>query len=233
MKTALKVIAVISAALMLFGLLTIARNAIFNRTGWLYNEYLCDLENSVYKDYGISAEDASRVLIRMMYYSTGRAGDLDETIVENGEEVPFFNERELSHMKDVRRLTKTVLWLGIISLGLGIAVPILLLCFKKRDAFRTFCAAFLIILGVLVVVMIALGIWASVDFDSFWAAFHVVFLDLESSTFDPAQSRMIRICPPELFADFIGRFAVYSAVLVGIAAVACAVYLVVTRKKHA
>lgn len=33
MKTALKVIAVISAALMLFGLLTIALNAIFNRTG--------------------------------------------------------------------------------------------------------------------------------------------------------------------------------------------------------
>ena len=233
MKTAVKIIAVIGAVLLLFGLLTAALNAIFNRTGWLYNEYLDRLENSVYNDYGITAEDASRVLGRMMYYSTGRADDLDVTIAENGEEVPFFNERELSHMRDVRKLTKTFMWLGIISLGMGIAIPITLKSFKKNDALRTFSKAFLIALGVLLVVIIALGIWIAVDFDSFWTMFHVVFLDLESSTFDPAESRMIRICPAELFADFIGRFAVYSALLVGIAAAACTVYLIVTRKKHA
>ncbi len=233
MKTAVKIIAVIGAVLLLFGLLAAALNAIFNRTGWLYKEYLYNLENTIYKEYDISAEDASRVLSRMMYYSTGRADDLDVTIVENGEEVPFFNEKELSHMRDVRKLTKTFMWLGIISLGMGTAIPITLKCFKKTDALRTFSKAFLIALGVLLVVIIALGIWIAVDFDSFWTMFHVVFLDLESSTFDPAQSRMIRICPPELFADFIGRFAVYSAALVGITAAACAVYLIVTRKKHA
>ena len=231
MKKTLKVLAAIAAVLLLFGLLTVALNRIFNETGWLCKEYLDDLDNEVYKDYGITAEDASRVLSRMMYYSTGRAKDLDVTIVENGEEVAFFNERELSHMRDVRALTKTILWMGAAALVTGIAVPIMLLIKKKNGALRTFCKAYLIALGVLALIILILGVWIAIDFDSFWTVFHIVFLDLESSTFDPAESRMIRICPAELFSDFIGNFALYAAVLVLIAAALCVWRLVRKDKK--
>lgn len=225
MKKLEKVGVIISAILLLFGLAFVAVNAIFNRTGWLYKEYRYELDNSVYEEYGISAEDASRVLSRMMYYSTGRADDLDETIVENGEEVSFFNERELSHMRDVRKLTKTILYMGIWSLGIGIAVPITLKSFKKKEELKLFAKAYLIALGAAVVIIIALAVWVIIDFDSFWTAFHVVFLDLESSTFDPATSRMIRICPAELFADFAGRLGSYAAILTGACGVACYLYL--------
>lgn len=232
MKKLAKIGAAVSAILLIFALLVAALNIIFNRTGWLYKEYLCDLNNSVEEYYGISAEDASRVLSRMMYYSIGRADDLDVTIVENGKEVPFFNERELSHMRDVRALATTVMWLGMISLLVSVTALILLLAFGQKDALRVFAKAFLITLGVLLVIMTALGIWATIDFDSFWRAFHVVFLDLESSTFDPAVSRMIRICPAELFSDFIGVFAFDAALLIGIAAAACVIILAATRKKR-
>ena len=53
----------------------------------------------------------------------------------------------------------------------------------------------------------------AIDFDSFWRAFHVVFLDLESSTFDPAESNMINICPAELFYDFIKQFAIIVGIV--------------------
>lgn len=233
MKKTLKITAAVAAVLLLFGLLTVALNRIFNDTGWLYKEYLSELDDQVRKEYGISAEDASRVLARMMYYSTGRAGDLDVTIVENGEEVAFFNERELSHMRDVRALTKTILWMGAVALLIGAAVPITLKIRKKGGALRTFCKAYLIALGVLALIILILGVWIAIDFDSFWTVFHIVFLDLESSTFDPATSRMIRICPAELFSDFIGVFAIYAAVLVLIAAALCAAYLAVARRKAA
>ncbi len=232
MKTLAKIMAVVSAILLIFALLVAALNIIFNRTGWLYKEYLCDLNNSVEEYYGISAEDASRVLSRMMYYSIGRADDLDVTIVENGKEVPFFNERELSHMRDVRALATTVMWLGMISLLISAITLVFLFAFGQREALKVFAKAFLITLGVLLVIMIALGVWATIDFDSFWRAFHVVFLDLESSTFDPAVSRMIRICPAELFSDFIGIFAFDAALLIGAAAAACVIILVATRKKR-
>lgn len=231
MKKTLKITASVAAVLLLFGLLTVALNRIINDTGWLYKEYLSELDDQVRKEYGISAEDASRVLSRMMYYSTGRADDLDVTIVENGEEVAFFNERELSHMRDVRALTKTILWMGALALLIGAAVPITLKLLKKNEALRTFCKAYLIALGVLLLIVLILGVWIAIDFDSFWTVFHIVFLDLESSTFDPAESRMIRICPAELFSDFIGIFAFYAAVLVLIAAALCVWRLIRKGKK--
>ena len=56
----------------------------------------------------------------------------------------------------------------------------------------------------------ALAIWAAVDFYSFWILFHAIFLDVPSSTFDPAESLMIRICVQQLFSDLILRIAVYT-----------------------
>ena len=233
MKALKKLLIIISSVLLLFGLAVVSLNAIFNRTGWLYKEYKDELP-FVESYYGISPEDASRVLSRMMYYATGRADELQTTIVENGEEVPFFNESEISHMIDVRRLTRTVMWLGLVSLSLGgIAVPVTLSSFKKKEALRTFAKAYLIAFGIAVLIVIALAVWIIIDFDSFWRMFHVVFLDLESSTFDPAVSRMIRICPAELFADFIGRMGVWTAFLDGGAAVLCVLYLIFSRKKNA
>lgn len=230
MKTITKIAAALSAILFVFALLVAALNIIFDRTGWLYKEY--DEKLTVERDYGISPADASRVLGRMMHYSTGRADDLDVTISENGEEVPFFNESELSHMRDVRALTRSVMKLGMAALIVSAAALVLLIVFRRTEALRVFAKTFLIALGALLVVIAALGVWIAVDFDSFWTVFHIVFLDLESSTFDPAVSRMIRICPAELFSDFIVRFAVYGAVFLGAAAVCFGVFLIASRKKH-
>ncbi len=230
MKSITKIIAALAAVLLLYGLVTVGVNAIFNRTAWLYREYSDKLDIERFS--GISAEDATRVLSRMMYYSIGRADDLDITIEEDGVEVSFFNESELSHMRDVRRLAKTILWTGGISLIISIGVVCALLMLKKHDALRTFSKAYLIALCVAAVIIIALAVWVAVDFDGFWVTFHIVFLDLESSTFDPATSRMIRICPAELFADFTGRLGGYVAALTGAVGIACALHLHLIKKQN-
>lgn len=229
MKVFKKILAVLAAIALLYGCLTIAVNRIFNETGWLYKEYLSELE--IEKNSGISAEDAERVLSRMMYYSIGRADDLDITIVENGEEVQFFNESELSHMRDVRKLARTILWTGAASLAFGLVVLAVFIIRKDRGTLRTMAKACLIAFIIALVIVIGLAIWVIVDFDSFWTMFHVVFLDLESSTFDPAESRMIRICPAELFADFTGNLGTYAAVFDGGLAALSVIYLAVTKKK--
>lgn len=68
------------------------------------------------------------------------------------------------------------------------------------------------LIGICVIAFIAavLAVWAAVDFYSFWILFHAVFLDVPSSTFDPAESLMIRICVQQLFSDLILRIAVYT-----------------------
>lgn len=218
-----------AAVLLLFALAVLAVFMIFNSTRWLYKEYRDELD--IERTEGILPADAARVLTRMMHYSTGRANDLDVTITENGKEVPFFNERELSHMRDVRRLTRTILFSGLAAFVISAAVLIALIVKKRRDALRVFAKAYLIALAAALVIVIALAVWVIVDFDSFWTMFHVVFLDLESSTFDPSESRMIRICPAELFADFTGKLGSYAAILTGAAGIACFLFLRKTKKK--
>lgn len=122
----------------------------------------------------------------------------------------FFNESELSHMKDVRALTVKVLNLGFAALIIGTVLLLFAFLVLMKGVFKPFSKAFLIALGVLLLIVIGLGIWMAVDFDSFWTAFHIVFLDLESSTFDPAVSNMIKICPAELFFDIIKHFALIA-----------------------
>ena len=69
-------------------------------------------------------------------------------------------------MRDVRRLAKTIMYLGACGLLIGVAVPVLFMCFKKNEARKAFAKAFLIALGVLLVLVIVLGIWIVIDFES-------------------------------------------------------------------
>lgn len=232
MKAFVKTVAVIAALLMLYGLAVVGVNAIFNRTGWLYREYAAELD--IENQTGITPEEASLVLTRMMYYAEGRDDDLDVMTQEYGETVPFFNESELSHMRDVRALTTGILRSGAICLILSVIVLILLMVFKQRAALRAFAKALLIAAGVAVVIIIALAIWILIDFDGFWTMFHKVFFARQGNwTFDPAESRMIRICPAGLFADFVGRLGTYVSILVGAAVIICVLYLIKTGRKPA
>ncbi|MBQ4166572.1 MAG: DUF1461 domain-containing protein [Clostridia bacterium] len=208
MKKLAKAAAVIAAVLLLFSLLTGALYRIFTDKDWVRKEYdRLDIRSQT----GWSSEYCTFVLTSMMDYSIKARDTLEDVYLPPDYDTePFFNESELSHMKDVRALTVTVMNLGLAALIIGSLLFVFAVVVLKNKVFIGFSKAFLIALGALLIVVIALGIWIAVDFDSFWTMFHVVFLDLESSTFDPAVSRMIRICPAELFSDFIKHFALIA-----------------------
>ena len=217
-----KILVVLAAVLLIFAVLAGGILKIFTDKVWVEKEYVrLDIESQT----GWSAHSCAYVLGAMMDYSIGRRDTLEDVpaVSGNGGAVGlrFFNESELSHMVDVRKLTRTVLTLGLVALIVGFALFTVGFIMGKKSALIAFSKAFIIALGVLVVVLIVLGIWMAIDFDSFWRMFHVVFLDLESSTFDPAVSNMIRICPAELFSDFIKHFALIVgiplAIMLGLA----------------
>lgn len=224
MKKLAKAAAVIAAILLLFSLLTGALYRIFTDKDWVRKEYdRLDIQSQT----GWSSEYCTFVLTSMMDYSIKARDTLEDVYLPPDYDTePFFNESELSHMKDVRSLTVTILDLGLAALIIGSLLFFFAFIVLKGDVFIAFSKAFLIALGALLIVVIALGIWIAVDFDSFWTMFHVVFLDLESSTFDPAVSRMIRICPAELFSDFIKHFALIAGLGLLIPVIASVLWMV-------
>ena len=201
---------------------------------WLRAEYE-KLDINSYT--GMSTNDMVRAFMQMVDYMQGDADSMHVTVTVNGEETEMYNEREISHMVDVRALYKKVMIGKGVVIGLA-ALALLAVVFVPRDAETrrellrfTAKAAIFAFVGILIF-LLALGLWAAVDFDSFWAAFHVVFLDLESSTFDPAVSRMIRICPAELFADMVLRIFIFGLGLGAATALAGALYLIISKRRE-
>ena len=194
---------------------------------WLKREY-DKLDINSYT--GMSTDDMIAAFMQMVHYMKGDADTMDVEVSVHGERMQMYNETERAHMVDVRNLYKNltvagyvVLALAIISLALALAVHRTKT--ERRSILRFFAKAALWSIAGVVGFLLALGAWAALDFNSFWAVFHIVFLDLESSTFDPTVSRMIQICPAELFFDMVLRIFLFAGGAMAAIAAVCGVYL--------
>lgn len=202
---------------------------------WLKREYT----KLGINDYtGMSTDDMIAAFMQMVGYMKGSEKTMDVLVSVNGERVQMYNESERAHMVDVRNLYKTltiakyaVIALAVVAL---VAAAVSHRTKSERREVLTFAAkaALWSIAGV-IGFLLALGAWALIDFGSFWSVFHIVFLDLESSTFDPSVSRMIRICPAELFLDMVIRIFAFACAVMAVIAAVCGVYLKKSKRAFA
>lgn len=195
---------------------------------WLRNEYL-KLDISEYS--GMSVDDMCSAFTTMVNFMTGESDSLSVKVECFGYEVEMYDDRETEHMYDVRELYLNVIRARtalLIFATIGIAVFILT---EKTDRFDRICRSFLNSLAVVVAVIALICAWAALDFSNFWIMFHAIFLNVEDSTFDPAISRMIRICPEKLFFDMVIRIFIIGLGVCGIIAGVMGVYLLIRRKK--
>lgn len=194
---------------------------------WLKREY-DKLDINSYT--GMNTDDMIAAFMQMVHYMKGDADTMDVEVSVHGERMQMYNETERAHMVDVRNLYKNLTIAGYIVLALAIiSLALALAAHRTKDERRSILrfsakAALWSIAGV-VGFLLALGAWAALDFNSFWAVFHIVFLDLESSTFDPAVSRMIQICPAELFFDMVLRIFLFAGGTMAAIAAVCGVYI--------
>lgn len=196
-------------------------------SGWYRAEYeKLDLSGET----GMSIDDMHSSIMLMVDYMKG-ADSMDIRVKINGVETDMFNQTEIAHMDDVQKLYGAVRTAGIILLALILAVFAAAFIIFKNEALVRLSKAYLICLAAFAVLVAALVIWLAVDFDSFWRLFHIIFLDLESSTFDPRVSRMIQICPAKLFEDmiiYIISLACAALISLGAGSAAC---LIISKKR--
>ena len=127
-------------------------------------------------------------------------------VVVGGE--PVLNERERSHMRDVRGV-----FIGFFALTAALATAALLVAARRRGAMRR--ASWDAVRGGalgLIVGLVLVGAIALVAFDVLFETFHRLFFSGGSYTFDPATERLVQLFP--------FRFWQETAIAVGIAAVA-------------
>lgn len=180
---------------------------------------------------GISEEDLLRLDVNLANYLFGKYDSPNAEISVFGETQPAFNEKELIHLEDCRKLLAITVNIPL-NCFLAIAGALLTAAGQKRTPKRAnpramWCASAIILLPIAL-----LGLWAAVDFNSAFNFFHKILFTNDLWLLDPRTDLLIRICPASMFANMGLRIALLSGlVLIGLPLLITLVHYLSERKR--
>ncbi len=165
------------------------------------------------EDTGMSIEDLDKTTTMLLDYLNDRRDDLEMTVEKWGEPKMVFNERETSHMVDVKNLYS--FFAKVMYISLAVSLLTLAYLFRKDGKARFFISAVRGYKASLVIAVILCVIFATaftVGFNSFWTLFHKVMFTNDLWLLDPRTSTMINMYPLPFWlamcTDILVRFAV-------------------------
>ena len=156
---------------------------------------------------GVSEAALSDIGDMLMDYISGARGDLDMTAEVNGVEQRVFNEREIAHMADVKRLFDLERRVVPAFAGLGVALLAAGL-FGSGWARRLRRAGLTGQIFWLALLAIAAA-WAAVDFNGIFRIFHRILFTNELWLLNPETDLMIRMLPEPFFMKVALRAAAW------------------------
>ena len=195
----------IASLLIITAVLFTSLQICINQRNWYYESYV---KYGTAKETQISDEEMTEAIFRLIDYMEGRVDSIQLSVTEAGRVVEMYNRQEIDHMVDVRALYQA--WRAVRTYGgilAAITIAVCMLTIPKGQRIGMLCRGFLIAAAVFGAVLIALGIWVAVDFNSFWTEFHHLFFTNDLWLMDYRTCRMIRICPLQLFNEIVVRFA--------------------------
>ena len=158
---------------------------------------------------GVSDEglmDATNTLID--YVLNNREDIVVETEV-NGSVREVFDERETLHMVDVKNLYWKAWNTQIFSYWIWVLIAVFFFFKYKKEFYRNAMKAFNYGLYIILGLVIAISIYALIDFNSFWLNFHYLFFDNDLFLLDPNVSIMINMFPETFFFDMVFGIVLY------------------------
>lgn len=157
---------------------------------------------------GLDNEELRSVADQMITYFNS-----DEEFLD----MDLFNQREVTHLKDVKGLIQLAYRLQLASLAY-IVVYILINFALRRGAFWRDLARHLIWgSGATVALLAVLGLWAVIDFDSLFLLFHLVSFGNQLWQLSPGDNLLL-LFPQGFFNDaalFVGAAAIAEALIIG------------------
>lgn len=158
----------------------------------------------VHEEVGLSESDIQKVSQQMKAYFSDQSSHLQTIVKIQDSETPFYNAKELEHMKDVKVLFKLLRKL-IFALEVALLLSLGFLIMKKSSATgilsllkSSLISAFVIFVGLITL--------ALVDFEAAFIKFHHLFFTNDLWLLDPRTDRLIQIMPLEFFIGFISKW---------------------------
>lgn len=197
--------------LMIIFLITSVESVVYWTPGYFEREYTM---YHVPEAVSMEMDDLLYVTDEMMMYLRGEGrNDLNISVPVDGHIRPFFNEREMAHMEDVRNLFIGALHLRtacMMTAFLCLSVMFIMKTDVKRILPRAACTG----TGIFFLLTAGLALLISTDFTKYFIIFHKIFFDNDLWILDPATDLLINIVPEPFFVDTAARIAFTFSFLV-------------------
>lgn len=167
----------------------------------------------------------------LLLYIKGERDTIMVDIMLDGEQTPFYNEREAEHMVDVKVLYENamnVMLIGFVAFSVLTALQIIVF---KKQAYKGIINGFLIANIIAVLVIGALAVFAVLDFDTFWTSFHHVFFTNDLWQMNIFTDRMIQLFTGGDFFFKICMGVVICTLVIDAVLLACAFFFKHRLKK--
>ena len=184
---------------------------------------------------GVPASAYGAYAQALTQYMTGARDDLTVTAAD-GTAYPAFSEKEMAHMADVRGLVRGIGFLRFIFGGAGLLILGLMVWRRSRQGetreqalravVRYLAGGALVLFGL----VLALGAWGFISFDSLFVAFHQVAFRNRLWLLNPRENLLIMLMPTRFFIWYARDivFHCWPALAVMLAAMGAARYRAVS-----
>lgn len=160
----------------------------------------------------LSEDDLMKATNVLLDYLRTEKDNCDVTIVQDGVSKEAFNQKEKTHMIDVRNLYEFALNLRFVSMIVLIISFVYLFLYDHHIPWFSLASAFIKISIVFGMFLAFLGIWAYVDFNAFWTMFHEVCFTNDLWLLNPATDLMINLFPSPVFSALVFKI-IFSFVI--------------------
>ena len=161
-----------------------------------------------YQRAGMEHDELWRVTDELVDYLFGRNDTLQTQATINGEIADVYSKTEIDHMVDVQKLMKGAITTKWLALALGLSLLLFVfLTLERRFRLAALCKGYLLGMAAFFLLALAVGLFALLDFDSFFTLFHRIFFSNDLWILD-SRDFLIQIVPQMFFENFVARVAV-------------------------
>ena len=205
-------------------LLSSVEIAVYSDSSFFEKEYE---KYSVLDSVHMKMDDLMDVTNHLLNYMIGKEDNLVVETTINGQQREFFNDREKTHMVDVRNLFIAGWNLRNICVAVVVIALIILIFLNKKKAIKVLARGFLIITLVIAIISAILGVVISRDFTSAFITFHkILFPQNEFWVLDPNTDLLINIVPEGFFVDMALRIGmIFGASMITLIVISISIVL--------
>jgi integral membrane protein (TIGR01906 family) len=183
-------------------ILALVFNAIFTNVFMLERYEKHYLETAMDQQLDLPYETVVEATAILFAYVKDQREDMILNIEFEGQSESYYNQREIDHMVDVKNLYLNAV--KVYQASLWVFVLSALILFKLKSLkLNDIKSAFIMGLGLVGAILVAIGISASVDFQAFWIQFHKLFFTNDLWLLNPLTDRMIVMFNLDFFMKLV------------------------------